>query len=133
MFRSKRPKRSLPDAPVVYPSGVCVYTDRGYYLINKDGKRYRISTGAVLESWRFPLVVETSETALSNYPIAVTKLPFRDGSVLQNIADSRMYVVSGGKLRHIVSPSVLERLGGTKPVVVSDGEINMMKKGEDIY
>lgn len=124
---------NIPTGPVEYPSGICVKSEKGVYLINKDGKRYRILTQAILDSWNFPLVVNTSEAALSKYPVAVTKLVFRDGSLLNNIADGKLYLVSGGVLRHITSPAVLERLGSPQPVVVSDAEIQMMKQGIEIY
>jgi len=62
----------------------------------------------------------------------VTKVGFRDGSLLNNIADGRMYVVSGGRLRHIVDPAVLDRLGNPEAVVVSDAEIQIMKQGAAI-
>lgn len=127
-------RSSLPTIPTEYPSGICVKTERGAYLINKDGKRYRIPTQAILESWAFPFVVDSSEAALAKYPVAVTKLGFRDGSLLNNIADGRLYLVSNGRLRHIVDPAVLDRMGVNHLMarVVSDGEIQMMKQGEEI-
>lgn len=127
-------RAELPQTPQVYPTGICVKTEKGAYLINKDGKRYRIPTKAILDSWSFPLVVDTSEAALVKYPVAVTKLGFRDGSLLNNIADGKMYLVSGSVLRHITDPAVLARLGVTKgdAVTVSDDEINIMKFGENI-
>lgn len=138
LWKSRKPTpqpRNLPDEPVVYPSGIVAHTSLGYYLINKDGKRYRITSRAVLDSWHFPLIVETTEEALARYPLAVTKLGFRDGSLLTNIADGRMYVASEQTLRHITSPEVLERLGVTNDDfrVVSDAEINLMRLGEKIY
>lgn len=130
----KRPSRlSLPTEPVEYPSGIAVKTERGAYQIRSDGKRYRITSKAILDSWSFPFVVDTTEAALANHPIAYTKVGFRDGSLLNNIADGRLYLVSAGKLRHIVDPAVLERLGSPTPVVVSDAEIKIMKQGEPIY
>lgn len=141
-FRSKKKPlpqttepKSLPTEPVVYPVGVCVITDKSPYLINKDGKRYRIVSQRVLNSWNFPLVIPTTEPALRRYPVAVTKLPFRDGSLLNNIADGKLYLVSEGKLRHVVSPDVLDRFGldHLMAVVVSEDEINIMKQGEAIY
>jgi len=129
------PRRNLPEAPVAYPSGTVVYTSLGHYLINKDGKKYRITSRAVLDSWSFPLVLETTEAAIAKYPLAVTKLGFRDGTLLTNIADGRMYVVSEGTLRHVTSPAVLDRLNVTNSdfKVVSDAEINLMRLGEEIY
>lgn len=128
-------KRPLPTEPVDYPSGICVKTEKGSYFINKDGKRYRVPTVAVEDSWSFPLIVNSSEAALANYPIAVTKLGFRDGSLLNNIADGRLYLVSEGRLRHIVDPAVFDRLGVNRLMarVVSDTEIKMMKQGDPIY
>lgn len=132
MFRRKKtPQRNLPKSPTEYPVGICVKTDVNHYLINKDGKRYRIPTERVLKSWNFPLIVETTEAALTNYPTALTPLAFRDGSLLNNIADGKLYLVSGGKLRHIVSPDFFERTGISSQMatVVSDAEIKNMKVG----
>lgn len=136
---TRRPKpqtrAELPSTPVVYPSGICVKTERGAYLIQKDGKRYRIPTQAVLDSWNFPLVVDSSEAALAKYPVGVLKVGFRDGSLLNNIADGKLYLVSEGRLRHVIDPEVLDRLGINHLMarVVSDAEIKMMKQGEPIY
>lgn len=134
-FLRKKPRTraELPTEPVEYPSGICVKTEKGAYLIQKDGKRYRIPTKAILDSWNFPLTVDATEAAVSNHPLAVLKVGFRDGSLLNNIADGRMYLVSAGRLRHVVDPEVLNRLGNPTPVTVSDAEIKMMKQGEPIY
>lgn len=128
-------RAELPTEPVTYPSGICVKTEKGAYLIQKDGKRYRIPTKAILDSWNFPLIVDASEAALANYPVGVLKVGFRDGSLLNNIADGRLYLVSAGRLRHIVDPAVFDRLGinHLMATVVSDAEIQMMKQGEPIY
>lgn len=131
---SRLPSRStLPTKPVEYPAGICVRSERGPFFIHRDGQRYRIPTQAVLDSWSFPFVVDSSEAALSKYPVAVTKIAFRDGTLLNNIADGKLYLVSAGRLRHVTSPAVLERLGNPEPLVVSDAEIKIMKKGEEIY
>lgn len=138
-FRLRKPqptsRTELPTEPVEYPSGICVKTEKGAYLIQKDGKRYRIPTRAIMESWSFPFVVDTTEAAVSKYPVGVLKVGFRDGSLLNNIADGRLYLVSNGKLRHIVDPAVLERMGINHLMarVVSDAEINSMRQGEPIY
>lgn len=134
-LRNPQPKSraELPTKPVSYPSGICVKTEKGAYLIQKDGKRYRIPTKAILDSWSFPFEVDTTEAALADYPVGVLKVGFRDGSLLNNIADGRMYLVSAGKLRHIIDPAVLDRLGNPEPRTVSDAEIKMMGQGEPIY
>ena len=73
-LRRPKSRSELPREPVEYPSGICVKTERGAYLINKDGKRYRIPTQAILDSWNFPFVVDSSEAAVSEYPVAVLKI-----------------------------------------------------------
>lgn len=124
-----------PSEPVVYPAGICVKTEKShYYLHPSDGKRYRIPTERILQSWNYPLIVETSEAALKNYPVALSKIGFRTGSLLNNIADGKLYLVSGAFLRHIVSPDALVRLGleRSDALTVSDDEINLMKQGDII-
>lgn len=127
-------RNDLPTAPVVYPAGTAVVTETAKYLINKDGKKYRIQSDAIFHSWRFPLVVTTSDIAVSKYPTAVTKLGFRDGTLLNNIADGKLYLVSDNKLRHITSPEVLTRLQRKqdRAVVVSQDDINIMRIGETL-
>lgn len=135
-FRKKQKTQSdLPQTPVMYPAGVCVVTEKGRYLIQKDGKKYRIPTEAIFKSWSFPLIIESTEVALSNHPLAVLKIGFRDGSLLNNIADGKLYLVSAGRLRHIVDPAVFDRLGinHSTATLVSDAEINIMRQGEPIY
>lgn len=127
-------KTYLPKVPQDYPAGTAVVTDKGSYFINKDGKRYRIQSDEIFWSWRFPLVVETTEEALKNYPVAVTRLAFRDGTLLNNIADGKLYLVSESKLRHITGPKTLFVLGldANQALVVSDADIKMMKQGEPL-
>lgn len=127
-------KPNKPLSPQDYPAGVCVVTESGRYFIGRDNKRYKIDSNAVFKSWSFPIVVNTTEAALANYPIAVSKLGFRDGTLLNNIADAKLYLVSGGKLRHITSPDVLKRLSvkQSKAILVSQKEINIMKIGDKI-
>ena len=134
-LRRRQPKSraELPKTPVTYPSGICVKTEKGAYLLAKDGKRYLIPTKAIMDSWNYPLILDSSEAALANYPVGVIKVGFRDGSLLNNIADGRLYGVSAGRLRHIVDPAVLDRLGNPEFTVVSQAEIQMMRQGEPIY
>lgn len=128
------PTTQIPSKPSTYPSGIAVRTENAHYYIHSDGKRYRIPTKRILESWNYPLVVDSSETALKNYPIALAKIGFRDGTLLNNFADGKLYLVSAGKLRQVTDPEVFERLGVNHlmAIVVSDAEINLMKVGAPI-
>lgn len=129
MFRKKQTK---PTGPVVYPGGSCVRTDSGVFYI-RAGKRFRIQSEEILNSWNFHRVIESSETALSKYRIA-GKIGFRDGSLIHNIADARIYLVSENKRRHVTNPAVLDRLGAkwSHIVTVSDDDINIQEEGDPI-
>lgn len=78
--------------------------------------------------------MDTTEAALKNYPIAVKRLGFRDGTLLNNIADGKLYLVSESKLRHIIGNKCLHVLGldPNQALVVSDADIKIMKQGEPL-
>lgn len=127
-----RKNEQFPTSPMNYPSDTCVRTESGYYLI-KGGKKYRIVSTRVLDSWSFSRIVKTTDAAVSKYRTA-GKLGFRGGSLIHNIADGKIYLVSDNKRRHITSPDVLERLGanGKDVIHVSDTEILLHVEGEPI-
>lgn len=132
MWKKRQQQRSLASNPTNYPNGVCLETENGFYLLRND-KRYRIPTQRILDSWGFPLSVETTEAAVAHYRI-VAKLGFRDGSLIYNVADGKMYLISQNKKRHIVSPDALELLGisSADAVKVSDFEVNLQEMGDTI-
>jgi hypothetical protein len=84
------------------------------------------------QSWFFTTVLAT-EAALSGIKLA-GKLGFRDGSLIKNLADGRMYLVSQNKLRHIVDPDSFTRYGldRSKIIEVSEKEIQAHDLGENI-
>jgi hypothetical protein len=117
--------------PTNFPSGIAVKTDKDTYWI-KDGKRYRLISNRAAQSWCFTTVLAT-EAALTGIKL-VGKLGFRDGSLIKNLADGRMYLVSQNKLRHIVDPDSFDRYGldRSKVVEVSDKEILAHDLGENL-
>lgn len=123
--------RSLPTTPTEYPLGTFVKSESGYFYIVSEAKRYRIVSERCLASWRPPRVVQTSDVALSRYRI-VKKMAFRNGSLIWNISDGKIYLIESGKRRHITSPDALDRLGAVHKEVmaVSLDEVNMHPEGE---
>jgi hypothetical protein len=75
-------------SPTNFPSGIAVKTDKDTYWI-KDGKRYRLISDRAAKSWSFT-TVNATESALTGFKIA-GKLGFRDGSLIKNLADGKMY------------------------------------------
>jgi len=126
----KKQKKTLPDAPVEYPSGLFVKTEKGYFFVLGPGKRMRITSLRVLESWAPQRVVNTTEAAVAKYKV-VSKIKFRNGSLIWNLADGKLYLVEGGKRRHITSPEALSRIGAKRSdaLIVSLDEINLHPEG----
>jgi hypothetical protein len=120
---------SIVSQPTNFPSGIAVQTDKATYWI-KDGKRYRLISERATKSWSFT-TVKATETALSGTKL-VGKLGFRDGSLIKNIADGKMYLVSQNKLRHIVDPDIFTKYGLDRSnlIEVSEAEIKAHDIGE---
>ena len=129
--RSKTIQTVLITSPTNFPSGIAVKTDTGTYWI-KDNKKYRLISERAAESWRFIEVLAT-DTALSNIKSA-GKLGFRDGTLIKNISDGKIYLVSQNKRRHILSPDVFDKYGLNRSLLieVSEAETNMHELGENL-
>jgi hypothetical protein len=127
----KNTQINLITSPTNFPSGIAVQTEKNTYWI-KDGKRYRLISDRAAKSWSFT-TVRASESALSGIKVA-GKLGFRDGSLIKNIADGKMYLVSQNKLRHISDPDVFLKYGLDRSTMieVSDAEIKSHDLGENL-
>lgn len=130
LFRNT-PTPSLVSRPTNFPSGIAVQTESASYWI-KDGKRYKIISERAAASWSF-VTVKATESSVAHIK-NVGKLGFRDGSLIKNIADGKIYLISQNKRRHIVSPDVFDRYGLNRDAIieVSDTEANMHDLGEDL-
>ena len=117
--------------PTNFPSGIAVKTDKATYWI-KDGKRFKLISDRAAESWLFTTVL-AAESALSGIKL-VGKLGFRDGTLIKNIADGKMYLLSQNKLRHIVTPDSFAKYGldRSKVIEVSAIEVEAHELGEDL-
>lgn len=121
----------LITSPTNFPSGLAVKTEAASYWI-KDGKRFKLISERAEASWSFP-TVRASETALAGIKI-VGKLGFRDGTLIKNIADGKMYLISQNKRRQIVDPDCFVRYGLDRSslVEVSESECDMHDLGENL-
>jgi len=130
MLKKKQQSKIVID-PTIFPSGIAVKTEGGIYWI-KDSKRFRLISDRAARSWMFT-TVNATEKALSPIKLA-GKLGFRDGTLIKNIADGKMYLVSQNKRRHIVDPDSFDRYGLDRSTVieVSELEINMHDLGENL-
>lgn len=131
----RKPKRNtqiaLISQPTNFPSGIAVKTDKATYWI-KDGKRYKLISDRAASSWLFT-TVNATESAISNIKL-VGKLGFRDGTLIKNIADGKIYLISQNKRRHVIDPDVFIKYGLDRSTIfeVSDLEVNMHDLGEEL-
>lgn len=127
----KNTQQVLITSPTNFPSGIAVKTEKSVYWI-KDGKRFRLISDRAAKSWSFT-TVNATESALSGFKVA-GKLGFRDGTLIKNIADGKLYLISQNKRRHIIDPDSFNRYGLDRNAVieVSEAEANMHDLGENI-
>jgi hypothetical protein len=118
-------------SPTNFPSGIAVKTEKATYWI-KDGKRFKLISDRAEKSWSFTTVLAT-ENALSNMKL-VGKLGFRDGTLIKNIADGKLYLISQNKRRHIIDPDSFAKYGLNRSSVieVSESEANMHDLGDNL-
>ena len=117
--------------PTNFPSGIAVKVDKITYWI-KDGKRFKLISDRAAQSWCFT-TVNATEVAVSGFKIA-GKLGFRDGTLIKNIADGKLYLISQNKKRHIVDPDIFNKFGldRSKIIEVSEIEANAHELGENL-
>jgi len=117
--------------PTLIPSGLAVKTDKAIYWV-KDGKRYKLISDRAAKSWAFTTVSATEDAVVGMK--VVGKLGFRDGTLIKNIADGKMYLISQNKKRHIVDPDSFDKYGLDRKSVleVSESEANMHDIGENL-
>ena len=129
-MKRKKQTQTLTN-PVILPSGLAVKTDSGVYWV-KDGKRFKLISDRAAKSWAFPTVYAIDQ-AVSGMKV-VGKLGFRDGTLIKNIADGKIYLISQNKRRHIVNPDSFDKYGLDRSniVEVSDSETNMHDLGENL-
>ena len=134
MLKKKQAKNiqiPLITSPTDFPSGIAVKTENSTYWI-KDGKRFRLISDRAEKSWDF-ITVMALESSLVNIKRAGL-LGFRDGTLIKNIADGKMYLVSQNKRRHITTPDVFDKYGldRSRLIEVSSKEAEMHELGESL-
>ena len=131
MRRKKTTQSSLITSPTNFPSGIAVKTEKATYWI-KDGKRFKLISDRAEKSWLFT-TVNATEQSVAQIKIA-GKLGFRDGTLIKNISDGKLYLVSQNKRRHIVDPDVFNKYGLDRSIIieVSESEANMHELGENL-
>jgi len=104
LFQKKSPQLTLKIFNPDVPSGLIAETEKGFFYI-KGKKRFNFVSERAMQTWNLP-VIKTLESKLAGYTIMGT-LGLRDGTIAKDISDSKIYLISDSKKRHIVNPDVL--------------------------
>jgi hypothetical protein len=123
LFKKKTNKKIY--SPVV-PSGLIAKTEKGFYYI-KGNKKFKFVSEKAMTTWSLP-IIETKDPMLSQF-ITAGVLGFRDGTLIKDVSDGRIYLVSDSKLRHVVEPEVFEWLD-VKVIEAGQKEVSVHEKGE---
>lgn len=135
MFKKKIQKSQNnivpPLIPMQYPSGIAVFDGTNTYFI-KNNKKYRIISERALKSWGFS-VWYGSQESLSKTPLGGI-LGFRDGSLIKDISNGKIYLVVNSMKQHITTPDFFTKFGIDRNYIieVSAKEAELHKDGEPI-
>jgi len=111
---------------------VVVHTETGYYFINGTTKK-PIKNTRVLDSWSFPLIIESQDLALSKFTKA-SPLGFRNGTLIRDISGGAVYLISKQLRRKIVDPDALDMLGKklSDAIWAAHDEVMLHQEGNDL-
>lgn len=133
MWKKKDNKSPVIPAlqPLQYPSGIAVFDGTNTYFI-KNNKKYRIVSERALKSWGFNVWYGSPES-LSKTPLGGI-LGFRDGSVIKDISNGKIYLVVNSMKQHITTPDFFTKFGIDRNTIieVSAKEAELHKNGEPI-
>ncbi len=117
-----------PLVPTAYPSGVAVFDGVNTYFI-KNNKKYRIISERAVKSWGFKVWYGSPES-LSKIVLGGI-LAFRDGSVIKDVSNGKIYLVVNGMKQHITTPDFFTKFGVNPEYIieVSAKEADYIKMG----
>ena len=127
LFSKPKKTPSKTYTPVI-PSGLIAHTEKGYFYV-KGAKKFKFVSEKAMESWGLP-VISTKDDKLNSLKLFGT-LGFRDGTLIKDISDGKIYLVSDNKRRHIINPDVLEWIN-TEVIVVGQKEVMSHEEGEPL-
>lgn len=121
---------SLDQQGLVHPDGTLLQAGGPIWLL-RDGTLIRVSSGVLPSAWRGSEVVRVSQRTLDQY--SVGHAGFRTGSLIRS-PDRKVWIISDGLRRHIVSGDVLDGLGYDRSVIrnATAGETALHPAGSSV-
>jgi len=128
MLNFLKKKQTVKNYNPVVPSGLIAHTEKGYFYI-KGLKKFKFISERAMLSWNLP-VINTTDDKIVNLKLFGT-LGFRDGTLIKDISDGKIYLVSDSKRRHVTDPDVLEWLD-TEMIKAGQKEVLIHEEGEPL-
>jgi hypothetical protein len=127
-FQKKQQTQQIKNYSPIVPSGLIAHTESGYFYI-KNNKKFTFVSDRAMLSWNLP-VIKTKDSIMSS-KIKSGVLGFRDGTLVKDISDGKIYLISDSKRRHIIDPDVLEWLN-TDIIQIGQKELFVHSEGEKL-
>lgn len=133
--RTRTPRSDARRVIESYPPSSFIKTEKGYFYVFSENKRYRAISERVLNSWSPQRIIETTESDPAVQKLRISsKLKFRNGSLIYLHQTGSIFLIVNARKRRIMNPLVLENIGA-KPsdaVWVTPEEANLHEDGEEI-
>jgi len=124
----KKKSKVIKSFNPIVPSGLIAQTEKGYFYI-KGKKRFKFISERAMSTWSLP-IINTTEQKLAGFPQMGT-LGLRDGSLVKDISDGKIYLISDNKKRHITNPDVLTWINSSI-IEVSQKDILVHEDGDPL-
>ena len=128
IFQKKQQILITKDYTPLVPSGLIAHTESGFFYI-KGNKKFTFISERAMKSWDLP-IIKTKDSVMSGYPRA-GMLGFRDGTLVKDISDGKIYLISDSKRRHVIDPDVLEWLN-TDIIQIGQKELFVHSEGDKL-
>jgi hypothetical protein len=131
MFKIRKAKDTVVaprEISIPLTSGIVVRSNGITYLVKKN-KLFRIYSQRCVDSWGLP-VHDVPAKDIAGYQGGGV-IGFREGSLVQNMVDGKIYLISDNKRRLVTDPDTLNNLQ-IPVVLVSESEINLHDEGESL-
>lgn len=111
MLRRRRTKQADP----IVPAGLIARTEKGDFLV-KGSKRFKFVSERARDSWNIH-IVPTTELTMRDVKVAGI-IGFRDGTLIRDISNHKIYLISDYKKLHVTDPDSLKGLGYSNKDVI---------------
>jgi hypothetical protein len=127
MFFKNKENLSNQVHPENLYNGVCYVVDDHYFYI-KNQKTYNFVSDRARDSWRLSPIRINSYRLLPDGGV----LGFREGTLIQNAKDGKIYLISDAKRRLLTAPLQDYGFDISDILEVSNREVEFHREGEEL-